>query len=111
MLNDDSYWLYNGENKDKEWAFMYDNRVNDNFSNEFPNEWTAITKNKTGSLITAKGLFCFSNILTNEEFAAAYTDYSICLGEGDWYIISYIPSASQKGELLSKNNTGDHRAS
>ena len=103
MLNSNSYWLYNEENSGKEWAFMYDNKLNESFSNLFPNEWKTITKNGAGSLITSNGLFSFSNILTSNEFSANFTSHSIVLDEGDWYIVSYLSPVNQKGVLFFEN--------
>lgn len=103
MLNSDSYWVYNEENSNKEWSFMYDDKMNECFSNEFPNEWKVITKNGTGSLITSNGLFSFSNILTSKELSVDYSDYQIVLDKGDWYIVSYISPINQKGILFFEN--------
>ncbi len=99
MLNSNSYWLYNGEDSSKEWAFMYDDNLNECFSNVFPNEWNTIIKDGEGSLITSNGIFSFSNILTGNEFSKDYSG-SIILDEGDWYVVSYLSPYSQKGILF-----------
>ncbi|WP_304508508.1 sensor domain-containing diguanylate cyclase [Anaerotignum sp.] len=103
LLNSNSYWLYNGENSSKEWAFMYDDKLKENFSNEYPKEWNAITKVNEGSLITSNGLFSFSNILTSNEFWMDNMNNSVVLDEGDWYIVSLIGSSNPNGILIFEN--------
>ena len=36
LLNDDGYWLYNSADRQKEWAFMYEDRGEESFAAEFP---------------------------------------------------------------------------
>jgi len=84
---------------------MYDNESNKSFGNVFLNEWETITKTRTGSLITPNGLFSYSNILTSSEFLAESTGHSIVLGEGDWYIVSYLSPTSEMGSLFYENIT------
>ncbi len=103
MLNSNSYWLYNGADRNKEWSFMYEDRLSESFNNQFSEEWKEISKSDVGSLRTSKGLFSYTNILTSNEFAVDYKDYSISLGEGDWYIVSYISPVSIKGKLFFDN--------
>jgi len=103
MLNSNGYWLFNQENSDKEWSFMYDDRKDESFQNEFPDEWSTIINNGSGSAITPNGIFCYTNILTSDEFSSGNDKDSIVLGEGDWYIVSYITPDSQNGQLFSKN--------
>jgi len=143
MNNENGYWLYNGEDKTKEWGFMYGDTENVSFQNEFPEEWKSIKENGKGSLITDKGVFTYTSVLATEEIAAteelastediAVTDGAVktdkeaavvnieagantednkrkdvtntmVLGEGDWYIISYISPSSHSGRLFFENS-------
>ena len=103
MLNSNGYWLSNQENSDKEWSFMYDDRKYESFQNEYPNEWKTIRNNGKGYDVTSNGIFCYTNILTSDEFSSGNINNSIVLGEGDWYIVSYISPNSENGQLFSKN--------
>ena len=100
LLNSDSFWLYNGEDNEKSWAFMYENRLDENFKKEFADEWYEIKENKNGSIITDNGLFTYSNILTEEAFIKGHTECELILDEGDWYIVSYVPGDSDSGEFF-----------
>lgn len=103
MLNSDSYWLLNEEDSSKEWAFMYSDRMNENFSTAFPEEWKAITAQREGTLITSNGLFSFTTLLTSKEFSADNALSSIVLDEGVWYLVSYLGPNSQGDLLFFKN--------
>lgn len=103
MLNSNSYWLYNGADSKKEWSFMYEDRLAESFRNQFSKEWVEISTDDVGSIKTSNGLFSYTNILTSNEFAVDYKDYSISLGEGDWHIVSYISPVSNKGKLFFDN--------
>lgn len=61
LLNVDGYYLINKDHK-KEWAFMYENKKDISFKNDFPTEWDKINKLKEGQFITGKGLFTFTNM-------------------------------------------------
>jgi len=103
MLNSNGYWLSNQENSDKEWTFMYDDRKDESFQNEFPDEWKTIINDGKGYNVTPNGIFCYTNILTGDEFSSGNSSNSIVLGEGDWYIVSYISPDSENGQLFSKD--------
>lgn len=100
LLNSDGYWLFNGESSEKAWAFMYEDRADENFKNEFSKVWDEILDKENGSLITEKGFFSYSNILTDDEFIKGHTDCEIILDEGDWYIVSYVSGTSEVGKVF-----------
>lgn len=66
LINKDSYWLA-GQDKDKEWGFMYPERQHYTFKNLFPSEWERITKEKKGHFFTKNGSFTFDTINPKEE--------------------------------------------
>jgi diguanylate cyclase (GGDEF)-like protein len=43
LLNQEGYWLYNNENSDLDWGFMYADGVHKSFSTFFPEEWIYIS--------------------------------------------------------------------
>lgn len=102
MLNDDGYWLFNSADTSKAWSFMYDNRLDESFKNDFPDIWQTIQTQVNGSLISEMGVFNFTKILTDNHFALD-GDNSLALGLGDWTIVSYIPPDSPDGQLLTGN--------
>lgn len=103
ILNTNGYWLFNSFNSAKEWSFMYEDRMDESFTNEFNDEWETIKTNKKGSLITQNGVFNYTDVLANNEFSFDSCQYSLELGFGDWYIISYISPYSDDGMLFENN--------
>lgn len=102
MLNSDGYWLYNSGDSSKAWSFMYDNRLEESFKNDFPDVWQTIQTEASGSLISDAGVFNYTKILTDDEFALD-SDHSLALELGDWTIVSYIPPDTEDGQLLTGN--------
>ena len=103
MLNSDGYWLFNSEDKDKEWAFMYKDKENVRFSNEFPAEWEVIQSKRDGYQIGENGVFIFSSILTSKVFSQENEEYSCILDSKDWIIISHMADGSDNGALFTHN--------
>ncbi len=103
MLNTDGYWLYNSKNIDKEWSFMYKDKTNISFSNEFPTEWKILQNQNDGYHISDNGVFVYSNIITGRVFSKDYDTHSYVLGSGDWMLISYIPANSKIGIVFTNN--------
>lgn len=103
LLNDNGYWLYNSENKDKEWAFMYEDKKDINFKNEFAKEWENINNNKIGTISTENGYYSYTNII---EDAGTLTgdienrNKSIVLGERSWKAVSFIPKSNEKKLMI-----------
>lgn len=103
LLNDNGYWLYNSENKDKEWTFMYENKKDINFKNEFAKEWESINSNKIGTLSTKNGYFSYTNII--EDAGTLTVDIenrnkSIVLGEKNWKAVSFIPKSNENKLMI-----------
>ena len=103
LLNSDGYWLYNSNNYYKQWSFMYADKVDISFRNEFPAEWNTI-QNQTNKYLTSKnGVFSYSNVMTRQLFAQDNGELSYVLDEGDWILMSYISAHSPNGVLFSQN--------
>lgn len=100
LLNSESYWLFNSESNKKTWAFMFEDRADEDFENKFSDEWNEIKDKEKGTIITGNGLFAYSNILTDQEFIKGHQDCELILDEGDWYIVSYVPGESEIGKVF-----------
>ena len=103
MLNEDGYWLYDSKNSSNEWSFMYEDKLDNSFANNYPDDWKAIQKNKNGYHISRQGVFVYSNIITNQVFAIENSDYSLVLGSGDWMLVSYISPDTKYGALITES--------
>ena len=103
MLDSEGYWLYNSEDKNKEWTFMYKDKADISFCNEFPTEWKSIRQKKDGYQISENGVFIYSNIITSQAFTEENHGYSYVWGSGDWVLISYMSADSQIGKLFNEN--------
>lgn len=102
LLNSDGYWLYNKQDRDKEWTFMYDDEKNVSFKNEFSKEWNLITNDSKNSFNTENGYYSYSNISFNNNKLAdkiKSVNDSIVLGEGNWIAVSFIPK-SKEAQLM-----------
>lgn len=100
MLNADGYWLYNSADTNKAWSFMEENRLDESFKNDFPDIWQSIETEKNGAQISDTGIFNYTNILTADELELD-SNHSLVLGMGDWTIVSYIPTDTAEGKLLT----------
>lgn len=97
LLDPKSYWVYNSEDKSKEWAFMYDDKKNINFKNEYPFEWDIISKNDKGTFNTLNGYYSYTNIINNSEEVSSN---SLILGDGNLIAVSYIPKSSEEKLII-----------
>lgn len=103
MLNEEGYWLFDSKNSRNEWSFMYEDKAKVSFANQYSNEWKSIKKNKNGHEISSKGVFVYSNIITNQVFEIANSGYSLVLGAGDWSVVSFLSSKTPNGKLFTEN--------
>lgn len=103
LLNNDGYWLFNSENQESEWGFMYPDRQTDNIQSQFPEEWEKIKAEGSGSFVTKNGLFCFTRVFANNDSLATGTDYSIRLGAGEQYLVSHLSPDTASGAVFTKN--------
>lgn len=103
MLNSNGYWIVNSEDTSKEWAFMYSDKTDTNFQNQFSSEWEKLINDKEGYLVTSNGVFNYTNIFLNNTYKIENFQYSLVLGEGDYYLLSYISPNSSAGKLFLMN--------
>ncbi|PKM86160.1 MAG: hypothetical protein CVU87_13025 [Firmicutes bacterium HGW-Firmicutes-12] len=101
LLDFNGYWIYNAQNKEKEWSFMYEDKKNISFKNEFPKEWNTIKGNERGSLITTNGFFTYEYIIPNINYSSKNTEKSIISGEGNWVVVSFIANDCMIGGIFN----------
>ena len=104
MLNSDGYWIFNSDDSGLEWAFQYQDQLENTFANVFPNEWAQITEKGVGTIVTENGTFSFSNIINNKEFTLNNSYNSLSFEDEDYYIVTYIPTSSDEWTYF-KNDT------
>ncbi len=61
LVNKDGYWL-KGRTPQEEWGFMFEDRKNETFGQDFPREWKWISQNTSGRFYTKNGLFVFRTV-------------------------------------------------
>ena len=61
LLNNQGYYL-KGMDKESEWGFMIDERIDHNFFNDFSELSDVINNNFSGQIITEDGLFTYSTV-------------------------------------------------
>lgn len=101
LLNAEGYWLYNGEDSSKEWAFLYGGRQGESFSNTYPEEWAQICAKNQGVINSKNGLFVYTNVLTSQEYVLKDLSYKLVLGEGDWRLVSHVRPDGEFAAALS----------
>ena len=94
LINKDGYWLA-GQDKEKEWGFMYPGREKHTFKNLFPSEWERITEEKKGHFFTQNGSFTFDTINPKEELQKMLRNEGDTLSEINvsdiqWTIVCHI---------------------
>ncbi|MDA3941900.1 MAG: sensor histidine kinase [Spirochaetia bacterium] len=61
LLNNNSFWLYS-QNPDRNWAFMYEEKNNENFKKEYPEIWEQILSKPSGILEASRSIYIFTTI-------------------------------------------------
>jgi len=61
LLNSDGFWLYSLK-KDREFAFMYENKKSLVFRNTYPEAWRKISESKSGQFDINNRLFTFNTV-------------------------------------------------
>lgn len=102
LLDSNGYWIYNDKNKNKEWSFMYEDKKNISFKNEFRKEWDSINNYEKGNIITSNGYYTYVNIIPCVD-KINNSGNSIVLGEGNWLVVSFIPKDSKNGDVFFEN--------
>lgn len=103
IINSDGYWISNTKDSSKEWTFIYKDKMNQSFQNEFPNEWEIMKEEPNSFLCTSKGLFTWTNVLSSREFLMQNMGNSIVMDDDEWYIVTHLPPESKEGKIFSLN--------
>ena len=103
LLNADGYWIYDSNNSENAWSFMYEDKTDISFMNKFKPEWETIQNRDSGKLINDAGVFVFSKSITSKTFKQDNIGYSFILGLGDLTLVSYISSKSDNGKLFTQS--------
>ena len=101
MLNADGYWLYDSADSSIEWSFMYQDRMQQSFAAIYPEVWQQVLSSNGGVWISEQGVFCYTNVITNQAFVLESGEGGIHMTGGDWYIVSYIAPQSKTGQLFT----------
>ena len=103
LINADGYWIYDGENPENNWAFMYEDKMKISFKNRYKAEWKEIHGKDSGQIINKNGVFIFSKSITSQTFKQDNTGYKIVLGSGDLTLVSHLSSDSDNGKLFTNS--------
>lgn len=99
LLDSNGEWIINNIDNSKEWSFMYNDKKDISFRNEYYKEWEEIKKNRSGSFKTENGYFSYSNIIDDENYTD--TNNSIILGNGNFIAVSYLSNCGECGEIIN----------
>ena len=102
LLNSDGYWIYNKDDRSREWGFMYDDKLDMSFKNEYPEEWEKMTTGSEETFVTRRGVFSYVSVNSNSmSFLKDTSSYKVVFETGNWRIISHIPASTEKGQLFT----------
>lgn len=66
MLNSLGYWLL-GPDSDRNWGFMFEDKAEETFDSDYPQEWTRMLQTGKGQFMNDNGLFTYSVLYPLEE--------------------------------------------
>jgi hemerythrin-like metal-binding protein len=92
LVNSKGYWLKHWK-PEREWGFMFKARETEKMPNDFPLVWQQISRQQSGQLFGATGLFAFTTVYPAKKSATPNSNY--------WKIVYYLP----KSVLLANSNT------
>ena len=103
LLNAEGYWLQ-GPNPEDEWGFMYDDRRDRTFANDFPEAWQGIQNQTTGQFQTNQGLYTFTTIYplrnirqaqssTGSGQASGTSRAQVSVDSYAWKLVTHVPTA------------------
>lgn len=101
FLNADGYWVFNSKDGDKAWAFMYDDRQEESFANEFPAVWETMTNNEDGIAVTDDGIFIFTSFILDDAIRSSNTNVSLLCDANVYYFVSYLSADTENGAVFS----------
>ena len=102
LLDPAGYWLVCDE-PENEWGFMYEDRQDVNFKNQYPKAWEQMGGD-SGLFLTEKGLYAFSKIFFEDKFVSnslLFKRNRVKMEEGSWIAVSFIPEDGPYGYVIS----------
>ena len=100
LLNSDGFWLL-GPSPEDEWGFMYEDKTNRTFGNEFPEAWQRIYGSESEQFYGVGGIFTYATVYplleaqkssTGADKAFAPSTQRLEAKEHFWKLISYVPT-------------------
>lgn len=92
LLNSDGYSL-SSDNPDNDWNFMFEDKVGNSLSNDYPEEWNQVVENREGQIISKSGIFTFKEVDLRHKFdtnSKDIRDEDVYLTDGKWYTVSIV---------------------
>jgi diguanylate cyclase (GGDEF)-like protein len=89
LLNANGYVLSSPDAED-EWNFMFEDRKEDTFGRDYPDEWQSI-RDKDEQFTTERGLFTAASVLLDRKFTGEEGDghdHELVFGGDDWHVVS-----------------------
>ena len=99
MLNSDGYWLRNADS-DSDWNFMYPDRNEFSFRNEYPDLWARIKDQPEGQFISRQGLITFTTTGINHSVVECDAIPDTLGTQRTWKLVSLVPQTT----LTSRND-------
>jgi PAS domain S-box-containing protein len=97
LLNAKGYWL-TGPGPEDEWGFMYPDRKDKRFANDYAEAWASIIEHPERQQFMANGdLFTYCEILPKTLFGDILED--VVSGDERWILVARVPAE----KLLTKN--------
>jgi PAS domain S-box-containing protein len=106
MLNHQGFWL-KGLKPEDEWSFMYPDRQDRTFQQQFPEEWQKINQANSGQFQTKNGLFTFITIsplkqaLSENPNKVLVNKNQKISDEYAWHLVGYVPITVLKQQYYS----------
>lgn len=91
LLNRQGYWLHSDE-PEKSWGFMFEDKRDLTFANQFPQEWKKINAISSGhgTIETGNGIFIFKHIYPFEDLITMIGGKINVLNRQGWITLSHI---------------------
>ena len=103
LLNSDGYSIYNNLDKSQDSSFIYNEKENMSFKNQFPDEWNNMQSSESGEFKTDQGYFIYKKIIQtpNETIESGLWKEKNVLGDENWTMVSFIPSQGELAYLIN----------
>ncbi len=98
LLNQNSYYFLSNDSQ-KEWAFMYDDKLNLKVQDENIEKWNEISNNDFGNAIVNDELVVYRTMDLN-ELSKGLNDVELVLEEDRWHIVSTIDSNGKYADIV-----------